>query len=313
MPKTTTKGSLRERIEAENARKDSRNAKPKTPGGARAVLPAGIEGGVAKLTRVDFDTIENGPYAGSQRFYCHGIVVEPKSHEGQRCEGLLVQPSIVTLDDVKSSYGDTSFADNVAKAENRLKLLGFPTEDFEDLEGDTLEYFGGAGELYFSFRTWQPDDSDRIIHIIQGPVNDYIPLVQEEMEEEPHYSSTQVADPPKPKATKKADPLTSLASKADDDDYKAQLELASSAKELGIDPEDPKFDNWTDVATAIKNAKQSTPSTDGFIWEVGDVAVYNSKDVEITKLLGGSKATVTSLVDSEIFESVALDSLKEIV
>lgn len=311
MPKTTTKGSLRERIEAENARKDSRNAKPKTPGATRAVIPAGVEGGVAKLTRVDFDTIENGNYAGSQRFYCHGIVVEPKEFEGTRIEGLLVQPSIITLDDVKSSYGDTSFAENVAKAENRLKLLGFPTEDFEDLESDTLEYFQEAGEMYFSFRTWNPEDSDRIIHIIQGPVRDYVPLASEEIDEEPHYSSNTVA-PPKPKTTK-ADPLTALASKADDDDYKAQLEIASTAKDLGIDPEDPKFNDWSDVVQAIKNAKQATPSSTGdFLWEVGDVAVYNGKDVEITKLLGDT-AIVTSLVDSEVYENIELSSLKEIV
>lgn len=312
MPKTTTKGSLRERIEAENARKDSRNAKPKTPGATRAVIPAGVEGGVAKLTRVDFDTIENGNYAGSQRFYCHGIVVEPKEFEGTRIEGLLVQPSIITLDDVKSSYGDTSFAENVAKAENRLKLLGFPTEDFEDLESDTLEYFQGAGEMYFSFRTWNPEDSDRIIHIIQGPVRDYVPLASEEIEEEePHYSSNTVA-PPKPKATKD-DPLTALASKADDDDYKAQLEIASMAKDRGIDPEDPKFDNWTDVANAIKVSEQATTSSSSdFIWEVGDVATYQGTDVEILKI-NGTTATLSALVDSTIHESVSLDKLKEIV
>lgn len=311
MPKTTTKGSLRERIESENARKDSRNAKPKTPGATRAVIPAGVEGGVAKLTRVDFDTIENGNYAGSQRFYCHGIVVEPKEFDGTRIEGLLVQPSIITLDDVKSSYGDTSFAENVAKAENRLKLLGFPTEDFEDLEEDTLEYHKGAGDMYFSFRTWNPEDSDRIIHIIQGPVKDYVPLVSEEIEEDPHYTNNTAA-PAKPKKVK-ADPLTELASKADDDDYKAQLEIASMAKDRGIDPEDPKFDNWTDVASAIKVSNQSATSTNSdFVWEVGDVAVLGDKDVEILKI-ENSKATVSTLVDSTLHENVSLDTLKEIV
>lgn len=311
MPKTTTKGSLRDRINAENARKDSRNAKPKTPGAARAVLPAGIEGGVAKLTRVDFDTIENGNYAGSQRFYCHGIVVEPKEFEGTRTEGLLVQPSIITLDDVKSSYGDTSFAENVAKAENRLKLLGFPTEDFEDLEEDTLEYHKEGGEMYFSFRTWNPEDSDRIIHIIQGPVKDYVPLASEEIEEEPHYSNTTVA-PAKPKKVE-TDPLTALAAKADDDDYKSQLEIASMAKDRGIDPEDPKFDNWTAVVNAIKVSEQSTSSTTSdFIWEVGDVATYQGTDVEILKI-DGNTANLSALVDSTLHENVSLDSLQEIV
>lgn len=318
MSKTNTKGSLKDRIASDDARKASRGAAPKPPGGNRVSLPAGIETGIAKLTRVDFNVIENGPYEGSQRLYIHGVVLEPQEHDGQNCEGLLAQPGQITLDDVSSQYGNTTFAENVAKAENRLKLLGFPTQDFEDLEDDTLLYFKEAGDMYFTFRTWKPEDSDRVITMIGGPT-DYVATESaeqsqvKEVESDPHYASNQtVADPPKEQAS-----LSSVGIKADTGDENAQRTIVAKAEEAGINPEDAKYDNWVAVVDAIESSavKEDTKT----VIEVGDVWSFTNKensqlDVEVVSIAGAKKkyCTVRDLQGGKLYEKVPVTNLVEI-
>jgi hypothetical protein len=303
MSKTNAKGSLKDRIAAEDARKSSRGAAPKPPGGGRVSLPTGIERGIAKLTRVDFNVIENGPYEGSQRLYVHGVVVEPKEHDGVRCEGLLAQPGQITLDDVKSQYGDTSFAENVAKAENRLKLLGFPTQDFEDLEEDTLLYFNESGEMYFSFRTWTPNDSDRVITMINGPT-EYVAKAQDQVvEADPHYSNNQAV------ATPVTNSLQEVAKKADSGDENAQRVIVAKASESGINPEDEKYSDWASVVSAIENSSTT-------VVEAGDVWSYTPEgkdqlDVEIVTV-SSDKCDVRDLQSGEVHKSISVNDLVEI-
>ncbi len=311
MSKTNAKGSLKDRIAAEDARKSSRGAAPKPPGGGRVSLPEGIESGVAKLTRVDFNIIESGPYEGSQRLYVHGVVVEPKEHDGQKCEGLLAQPGQITLDDVKSQYGDTSFAENVAKAENRLKLLGFPTADFEDLEEDTLLYFNEGGEMYFSFRTWKPNDSDRIITMINGPT-EYVSQSQDQIvEADPNYSDNQDATTlaaKKPVSRKTEETLEEIAEKADQGNESAQREIVAKASAAGINPEDEKYSDWKSVVSAIH--------TLGTTVEAGDVWSYTPEgksqvDVEVVTVNKGL-CDIRDLESGNVFKSVSASELVEI-
>tara|TARA_Y100000361_G_scaffold36089_1_gene30625 strand:- start:65071 stop:65985 length:915 start_codon:yes stop_codon:yes gene_type:complete len=303
MSKTNAKGSLKDRIAAEDARKSSRGAAPKPPGGGRVSLPAGIESGVAKLTRVDFNVIESGPYEGSQRLYVHGVVVEPKEHEGQKTEGLLAQPGQITLDDVKSQYGDTSFAENVAKAENRLKLLGFPTSDFDDLEEDTLLYFNETDEMYFSFRTWKPNDSDRIITMINGPT-EYVAKAQDQVvEADPHYSNNQAT------ATPVTNSLQTVAKNADNGDENAQRTIVAKASAAGIDPEDEKYSDWASVVDAIENSTTTAV-------EAGDVWSYTPEgktqlDVEIVTVDSGA-CEVRDLQSGDVYKNVSVTNLVEI-
>ena len=188
MPGKRQKSSLADRIKKTDARSESRNAEVKyaTGGGS---LPAGVEG-VAELTRVDFDEIGKGKYKGSQRFYCHGTCLEPETFTDDKgnvikTKGKLVQPGMITLDDTKSDYGETSFAENLAKAEMRLKQLGFPTEDFDDeLDEEVIAYFEKRQEdgepMYFEFRTWSPEGSDRVLVQITGIPADYTPKEAED-------------------------------------------------------------------------------------------------------------------------------------
>lgn len=314
MARSQSKGSLQDRISRENARKESRYAAPKPPGGGS--LPSGIENGIAKLTRVDFDTIENGNYAGSQRFYCHGVCVLPKEHEGIRCEGRLVQPGMITLDDVKSTYGDTTFAENVQKAEARLKLLGFPTEEFEDIESDTLNYFETGDEMYFEFRTWSPQDSDRVLIQIMGPAS-WAGDNQDEIEEDsPAVSSANTSAPAEPKQEVKAEvapSLQALARLADGGDEDSQIRIANEAEKLGINPEDEIYANWGDVVSAIESAETSDA---GEVTnpEVGDVFRYrpprsrSDKDCEVLEV-NEEFVKLKSLDDDKEYDDVPITAL----
>jgi hypothetical protein len=312
MSKTNTKGSLKDRIAAEDARKSSRGAAPKAPGGSNVSLPEGIQNGVAKLTRVDFNVIESGPYEGSQRLYVHGVVVEPKEHDGQKTEGLLAQPGQITLDDVSSQYGNTSFAENVAKAENRLKLLGFPTSDFEDLEEDTLLYFNEGDEMYFNFRTWKPKDSDRIITLINGPT-EYTAKTQDQVvESDPNYSDNQDATmfvAKKPVKLVKATSLKETAIKADIGDESAQRQIVEKASAAGINPEDEKYADWASVVNAIESSTTNEV-------EAGDVWSYTPEgksqlDVEIVTV-NGKNCNVRDLQEGEIYKDISVSDLVEI-
>jgi len=266
----STKSTLQQRIEEESAREAIRYEKPKAPGGGS--LPAGIDSGVALLTRIDFDVIDKGDYEGEQRFYCHGTCVAPKEHEGIPVFGKLVQVGTITLaDTVDRESNEVSFKVNLAKAENRLKLLGFPTEDFDNLEEDSLAYFQANGSsMYFEFSTWKPEDGDRVVTMLRGPIREFVPDDDDGVEEAKPAPKAKAAPkaeatkPPKAKKVVEAEveveeeeevDLKATAKKADKGDKKAQLALSEAAKELGIDPEGDEFDNWTSVFEAIEAAK----------------------------------------------------------
>lgn len=328
MAKVQGKGSLQDRINKENARAQSRHATPKERGGRRE-LPPGIENGVAKLTRVDFNVIEDGQYAGSQRCYMHAVVVEPKTaydpnlKREVKVEGSLVQPGMITFADVTSQYGDTSFAENVAKAEERLKRCGFPTEDFEDLENDTLNYFNTGEDMYVEFNTWQPEDSNRVIHLLNGPLPDYIPIVEDDVQEVTAETTSPAATESQPLHYEgvSSDPAD-LGAAADNGDETAQHTLGQTAQSLGINPEDPKYNNWAAVAVAIAQASAPVSSNTTSVVqsegapEIGDVYGYKppraqkEKDCEITDVsLDNATVSLKSLEDDIVFEGVTWDKL----
>lgn len=299
MAKGTKKSPLQQRIEAENARESIRYEKPKSPGGGS--LPAGINNGIAKLTRVDFDILpDDNKYAGSQRFYAHGVCVFPVEHNGQKIKGCLVQVGTIVLNDTTPNEGQEgkalTFQENLAKAENRLKLLGFPTHDFEDssLEQDVLDFYEeNQDEMYFSFRTWEPNDAEgkpsgRVLITLVG-TKDYKPTDDDDegVEDDTQKAPAKVASKPsKPvaKATTKkvkevvedeapfdteeeveeveeeepAD-LKVLAKRADKGDKKAQLVITSAAKKAKIDPESDEYGDWDDVAVAVIAAESKKP------------------------------------------------------
>lgn len=174
MTKQTKKSGLLDRLKKSGVRDTTRYAPPEAPAGGS--LPAGISGGIARLTRLDFDVMESGDYKGEQRLYAHGVCVSPKEFKDSdgnvhKTQGALVQLSKINLCDTTYQDKATPFAENWEKAENRLKLLGIPTEDLDDdeFENEVLE-FVKSNELYFRFRTWKGQADTRVNVVLEGPV-----------------------------------------------------------------------------------------------------------------------------------------------
>lgn len=293
MVKSQKNSSLDDMIESSGVREKTRHAKVVLPGGGS--LPPGINRGIAKLTKIDFDIIKAGDYKGKPRFYSHGVCVEPKEHEGTPIEGRLVQLGIIKMCPTKGQDGtEVSFEENYTKAENRLKALGFPTEDFDRLTKESLEYFEeNKDDMYFEFSTWQPADSDRILVVLRGaakyePSDDdedmeddtppppkksskpktKVVAVEEEEEEEEVVKPTKKSSAAKNKAKvvkeeeeeeeeEEESPISKLEAmckKSMSGDTKAQLLFTKEAEKYDVDASEDIYEDWDSVLEAIKKA-----------------------------------------------------------
>lgn len=253
MPKQVKKSGLASRLS--EVRDDIRYKAPEPPKGG-GTLPAGVSG-IAKLTRVDFDVMESGDYSGEQRFYCHGVCVQPKQFKDEdgnvhRTEGALVQPNKINLCDTVYNGEETPFADNWSKAENRMKLLGIPTEDMdnETIETDVVEYVQ-SNELFFRFRTWKAKDSDRVQVVVEGPAIGFDPSevggddIQDGTKHEEDDVPVQKGktEPVKPKIKKEepaAKPATKTKTKASKPAPEPEPEVEPDDAPEAVDPKQMK-------------------------------------------------------------------------
>lgn len=294
MARKKKKSSLQERLNQTNVREETRYKEPEKPKGGS--LPPGIEGGVAKLTRVDFNEFESGDNKGEQRLYLHGRCIQPKTFtdaQGNKfnTEGKLVQGKIIPLCDSTDYNGNpVSFEENWANAENQLKLVGIDTEEIDDEDIEELvPQLPNEDDYYFSFRTWKPKDSDRVVTTIEGPLEDYEEEEQDdEVEEAEEETEEEEAAPAKgkggkgkgaaksggksgakrggAKGKKKEEPeeesssddadLDTLIEEADGGDEDAQAKLAAQAEEYEIDYESEDYPDWTSVGEAVKAAME---------------------------------------------------------
>lgn len=263
-----TKSSLglKARLQRTSVRDETRTKEAEAPGGGS--LPAGVSG-IAKLTRLDFNVMDSGDYAGEQRLYAHGVCVKPttfKDSDGNvhNVAGALVQLNKINLCDTKNRNGEEiPFEENWAKAENRLKLLGIPTEDMddEDIEEQVLDYVKST-DIYFRFRTWKPDDQDRVNVVLEGPAEfnedeegdedvqddteDAAPVAKKENKKEQPKPSTK--NTPAVKEDKKSSPKQK---KLDLDDEQEQEPKASSKKEVPkkkVKDEEPAEEESTELS-----------------------------------------------------------------
>lgn len=345
------KVSLKDRLRKTSVREKTRTADVQVPGGGS--LPAGVTG-VAKLTRLDFDEITQGVNAGSQRFYCHGVCVTPKTFKDadgnvHDTAGSLVQLSRIVLDDTEYNGKTTSFEENFAKAENRLKLLGIPTEDIDDddFEGSVLQYVA-ENEIFFKFRTWKSDDS-RVNVVLTGSANppedgdEEEEVEEEEVQQTPSKAekSKSKAEPKKAKATPKKEPepeveeeeeeeeedtnfdptsLRKIGKLADKGDEKLQTDIADMAEDLGIDT--TVYDDWYAVVEAIIEAKSGAEAEeeesdeeeqDDVVPEKGDIFLYNGDECEVTIVFPQSnKVTLKNLTNNKIVKNISWSDLEVI-
>ncbi len=346
MAKQQKKVGLKDRLKKTSVRETTRTAEVVMPGGGS--LPAGVTG-VAKLTRLDFDEITQGPNAGSQRFYCHGVCVTPKTFKDSdgnvhTTEGSLVQLSRIVLDDTEYNGQTTSFEENFAKAENRMKLLGIPTEEIDDenFEESILE-FVQSSELFFKFRTWKAQDSDRVQVVLVGPAQepsssdeeDEVEVEEEAVEVESPKAAPKKKEPKKP-APKKEEPkeeeedeasdfdpkaFIKIAALADKGDEKLQTDIADMAEELNIDT--TAYEDWSAVAEAIIQAKaeaegssseeseDSDEEAEEVTPEKGDIFLYEGDECEVLVVFPQSKkVNLKNFATSKTLKNIPWDQLE---
>lgn len=351
MAKKTRKSALADRLNKTGVREETRTKAPEPPRGGS--LPPGINGGIAKLTKLDFDPIKKGDNEGDPRFYMHGVCVSPKTvkHNGATVtvEGALVQPQMITLGDTKDWEGNpVPFEENWAEAENRMKLIGIPTEDFDDetIEQEILD-FVEENDIYFRFRTWLWENDDktksRVKLVIEGPALDYEEGDEEEEVEEVEEEEEVEKEEEKPK-TKKGGKKSKkeeveeeeeeevnykvLGRKAKKGDEKAQDKLEELAEEAGIDHE--SYEDWAELAKAIEEGvpdeepeeeeEGEEEEEDGEIEpEVDDIYGYKppraKKDHEcevVTVNKRKKTCTLKSLESDKQFKNVPWDKLSEV-
>lgn len=306
MAKTSSKGSLLARkLKNENIREETRHKEAEAPKGGS--LPPGIEGGIARIRTIKFSPILKGDNKGDVLLYVDAIAVEPKEFtedlgDGRtrkhKIEGRMVQFGSITIGDVKGR-GDSegfTFAEQWAKAENRLKLCGIPMEDIEDDEiEEVVPTFAEENELYVRFRTWQGQPTKqfpnpRVNVVLEGPEEDYEAENiddmndEEEEEEEVEVETKKVKTETKntsAKPKKEPEPsqgeeeeeedqeegddeappvdeksLRALAKKADKNNKAAQESICEVADAYGVDPEAEEHADWADVVEAIIEVSQ---------------------------------------------------------
>jgi hypothetical protein len=153
MPVQRQKSSLAARL-GDKARAAFEKKKTEEPQyDSQAGLPAGIEGGVARLVECKFMSVAAGKQnAGKDMFYAAGVVVSPREINGVSLVGLRTQISEPIYDTPTRTRKGVD--DHVEWVMNEMKKLGIDMsemtiDDLEDI-AVTLKEQGP----YFRFRTW---------------------------------------------------------------------------------------------------------------------------------------------------------------
>ena len=287
MPAQSKKSSLAARL-GDKARKAFNECKDKPPEfDSNARLPAGIEGGVAKLVECKFTQIAAGKAnVGKDMFYAAGVVVSPDEVNGVSLVGLRTQISEPLYDTPTRSR--KTIEDHLEWVMNEMKKLGldmseFSPDDLEDMAATLKEQ-----QPHFRFRTWSGSKQEieqrggKFFVGTKGPyateaalkvVNPFAgrePMVNHtwngscEWVEEDDTSAAmedatgEVAEPPKkagkavtvapePEESGDVDPAT-LAEQADGGDQEAAEELSKLALAAGVDEDSISgAENWAAV------------------------------------------------------------------
>lgn len=159
MAKQVAQGGLAKALgeEGRKALASVKNKETKLPGGGR--LPAGIENGVAQLTKCYFAIYDKGDLKGNYYFRCEAVMVVPDVHQGVPVRGLhtsFMEPACNT----PKAAGEKSrktVEDHLEHIVNQMSLLGADrtqlADDASDLEA-TAKALQDA-KPYFQVRTWK--------------------------------------------------------------------------------------------------------------------------------------------------------------
>jgi len=303
MPKQTGKSKLSDRLGAAGRKAHETHKADDTTLSGGGDLPAGIEGGIAKLTSVKFGEFAKGDFTGEPFFMAAGIVVEPKEHAGIPIEGLRTQIGPEPLCDTPKRSRAT-LDEHLAWVYNQFRLLGVDTEslDFDSLE-ETAEALEGAG-VYFRFRTWVGDatpqwPNPRTNHDWRGACDydggdDQQDDVDDETggDEEPPFDAPDPGGP----GDDLDDVLRDLLVAADGGDTEAQQTLSQRALDAGcLETMVEGAEDWTAVAQMTRDAEQAPkmPSaSEKSLFQLGGAADDGDEDAQNAITAAGEDAGV---------------------
>lgn len=118
-----------------------------------AGLPAGIEGGVAQLHKMEFGVYKDGKNKGQLYFIASGVAKQPYHLDGVPVRGRHTQIGPEPLCDTPTATGRRkTFDDHYAWVLNQIRLFGVNPE-FNEVEA-TMKALVMA-KPHFSFRTWK--------------------------------------------------------------------------------------------------------------------------------------------------------------
>ncbi len=137
-------------------------------------LPAGINGGVARLKKLELFKMENGKNKGEMAFRGVGVVMHPREVPGYGKVYGLPTTIIEPLCDTPGRQNVKTFEQHFQRVVHHLIALGFDAEnnDIEDFD-DLLNAFKAltSEEVYFNFETWKGKKAT------SGPYKDQEPQV----------------------------------------------------------------------------------------------------------------------------------------
>lgn len=227
-------------------------------------LPAGIEEGVAQLTELRIGTYEKGDNKGEPFFYAAGVVIEPKTHNGRRVEGLrtsIIEP----LHDTPQKQSRKTFDDHWAWMLNELRKLGVNTREVDGDPEEVTALFAAVVDdaPYFGFRTWKGKPTaqypnPRVNETWEGQV-EYAP--QDDGSDEDEYEAQDdSSDDQGDQGEGTEHTLEELGEMADNGDEEAAGVLDQAATDAGLDSS--QYGTWAELAAALEEGGDEEDAQD---------------------------------------------------
>ena len=288
-------------------------------------LPPGIKGGVAQLKAAYFGNYKDGAtYAGEPFLRMSGVVIEPKTQDGQKAAGLTTSVILPACETKKNDGTVVPQEDNIARIMNEMRKLGADTSEVES--GEDLEALAEAlteATPHFQFSTTISQDKKRVWENWNGAIDDYQGGEEDDDVEEDDDDEEDTEDDDDDDDDGEEVDLAALASAADDDDDDdASEKLNELALAAGVDQETiDEADSWADVVTMIEEGdkeddddeedddEEYEPSKD-------DVVKYKPPrkkkpiDVTVTRInKKQQKCTVKSNSDGTLFKAIPWSDL----
>lgn len=289
MPAAVTKSILAQKLGAKATKAiASHKGDTKTIELSGGALPAGIEGGVAKIVECGVQLINKpgSPNNGQPIFRAAAVIVEPKEFEGRKIEGRQTSMIISLFDTPTRKEGSRTVEDHIAEVLAYFRSWGIDTSDIGDdasvIETELCPAVLAAG-VHVSFRTWKGEKQTTGFYAGREPrVNEQwgpaVPYdggdapdaatatddVEDNTATEPDANQDEVEtanDGPT------SDELAALAKDADNAKSKtrqqSERKLKEYALEKGVDESDVEnAANWAAVVELIEGAGGDAPAED---------------------------------------------------